>query len=407
MKPPKPESKIVSFFARYIPLIVTMLIQVSATGAIVAPPAIAPELLREMHIDNVGIGAYVSIAYITAALSSVYAAAFIQRWGSIRTSQAALGCCALGLLLIASHHMLLAAAGAVALGIGYGPITPASSEILARTTPIDRYALVFSLKQTGVPLGGAVAGLAAAPLAVLVGTPSSLFAMALLCILAAVLGQPLRHQLDSARDPKAPWPTRARFMLPIHMVFSVPGLRMLALCSLVFSAVQMCLSSYLVTYLNATLGWTLVAAGAGLAVAQGGGVVGRILWGAVADMTGKTIGTLRALAVAMAAATLVTASLQPSTSTTLVLALVCVFGCTAIGWNGVYLAAVARQAPEGAAGTATAGCLFFTYLGVVVSAPLFGVLSTSLGSMNVAFALLAVPLIALVFSTRNLKLEAP
>ncbi|MDO8534023.1 MAG: hypothetical protein Q7S17_04700, partial [Xanthobacteraceae bacterium] len=74
-----------------------------------------------------------------------------------------------------------------------------------------------------------------------------------------------------------------------------------------------------------------------------------------------------------------------------------------IGWNGVYLAAVARQAPRGTAGTATAGCLFFTYIGVVVSAPLFGVLSTALGNMGVGFALLAIPLGIMVFSTQTMK----
>ena len=399
----KPEHSIASFIKRNIPLVVTMLIQVSATGAILAPPAIAPALLNQMGVDSVGIGAYIATAYIAAALSGVYAAVFIQRWGSIRTSQVALGFCAVGLLLIASMDPFLAALGAIALGIGYGPITPASSEILARTTPADRYALVFSLKQTGVPLGGAVAGLAAAPIAVHVGTASSLIFMAILCLLAATLGQSLRHQLDHTRAPSAPWPTRAGFMVPIHMVLSHPGLRVLALCSLVFSAVQMCLSSYLVTYLNASLGWTLVTAGAGLAVAQSGGVVGRILWGAVADMTGKTMATLRALAAAMAASSILMMVLQPSTSPALVLTLVCVFGCTAIGWNGVYLAAVARQAPRGTAGTATAGCLFFTYIGVVVSAPLFGVLSTALGNMGVGFALLAIPLGIMVFSTRTMK----
>lgn len=389
---------------KHLPLIITMLIQMSATGAILAPPAIAPKLMEDMQIGNTGIGIYIAIAYVAAALSSVYAAGFIQRWGSIRTSQAALAFCAGGLLLVGSHNISLAIAGAIALGLGYGPITPASSDILARTTPVNRFALVFSFKQTGVPFGGALAGIVAAPIAVQLGTSPALSAMACLCLLAAGLGQPLRHQLDMGRQPKAPWPTPALFMLPVRMVLSNHDLRILALCSFIFSAVQMSLSSYLVTYLNASLGWTLVAAGAGLAIAQGGGVAGRILWGAVADITGKTMATMRALAVAMTISTLLMAMVQPSTSDLLVLTLVCLFGCTAIGWNGVYLAAVARKARPGKAGTATAGCLFFTYFGVVLGAPLFGLLSSELGSMHVAFSLLAIPLAALVFFTRKLTL---
>jgi MFS family permease len=48
--------------------------------------------------------------------------------------------------------------GAFIMGLGYGPVTPASSHLLARNAPLGIMALVFSIKQTGVPLGGAMAG---------------------------------------------------------------------------------------------------------------------------------------------------------------------------------------------------------------------------------------------------------
>ncbi len=87
----------------------------------------------------------------------------MRRWcgagGPIRTSQAALVACVAGLGLVSVPQLGAAIAGALLLGVGYGPITPASSQMLARTTPPERYALVFSVKQTGVPLGGALAGL--------------------------------------------------------------------------------------------------------------------------------------------------------------------------------------------------------------------------------------------------------
>ena len=41
--------------------------------------------------------------------------------------------------------------------------------------------------------------------------------------------------------------------------------------------------SFLVVYLTETLGYSLVAAGFALTVANLGGIVGRIVWGAVAD----------------------------------------------------------------------------------------------------------------------------
>jgi MFS family permease len=70
--------------------------------------------------------------------------------------------------------------------------------------------------------------------------------------------------------------------------------------------------------------------------------------------------------------------------------LLLLFGASAIGWNGVYLAEVARQAPEGKASVATGGTLTFTFLGVVVGPPLFGALATLFGTYGAGFWALAV-----------------
>ena len=76
------------------------------------------------------------------------------------------------------------------------------------------------------------------------------------------------------------------------------------------------------------------------------------------------------------------------------LALVIAFGASATGWNGVYLAAVARRAPAGMAGTATGGALSITYLGVVLVPAAFGFVSDVAGSFSAAYIWLAVPILA-------------
>ena len=63
-----------------------------------------------------------------------------------------------------------------------------------------------------------------------------------------------------------------------------PALRELAITGFVYAALQVCLMSFLVVYLTETLGFSLVAAGFALTAANLGGIVGRILWGAVADL---------------------------------------------------------------------------------------------------------------------------
>jgi sugar phosphate permease len=69
----------------------------------------------------------------------------------------------------------------------------------------------------------------------------------------------------------------------------------------------------------------------------------------------------------------------------LILFLAFALGATAIGWNGVYVAEVVRLAPAGQAGAATGGCLFFTFIGVVVNPVLFGMAQRASGSYQTAF----------------------
>jgi MFS family permease len=156
--------------------------------------------------------------------------------------------------------------------------------------------------------------------------------------------------------------------------------------------VQVSLTSYMVSFLTGDLHWTLAAAGAALAASQVAGVVARIAWGFVSDRWLGPRRMLLALALGMAACGLLMPLLAPASPAPLVLALLCVFGATAVGWNGVYLATVARVAPPGQAGTATAGTLFFTFFGVVIGPPVFGAAGTALGALGPAFALLALPL---------------
>jgi len=86
--------------------------------------------------------------------------------------------------------------------------------------------------------------------------------------------------------------------------------------------------------------------------------------------------------------------LSTSMPTVLLLGILAVFGASAIGWNGVYLAEVARQAPKGQASLATGGTLAVTFLGVVLGPPLFGAMSGLFGSYRAGYAALALPTLA-------------
>ena len=61
------------------------------------------------------------------------------------------------------------------------------------------------------------------------------------------------------------------------------------------------------------------------------------------------------------------------------------YGASAIGWNGVQLAELARLAPPGSAGAVTGASGFVTFGGVMVGPPVFAGLAAASGSYRTGF----------------------
>ena len=139
-------------------------------------------------------------------------------------------------------------------------------------------------------------------------------------------------------------------------------------------------------------------------------MIGRIVWGTVADRTGRPLLLLGGLAFAMTVCALVATTFDASWPLGMIGVVVFVFGGTAIAWNGVHLAQVARHAPAGKAGEITGGTSFFTFGGVVVVPSIFSAVLSGTGSYAVAFGLAAVATfvagLTLVASARS-GLSAP
>jgi MFS family permease len=384
--------------ATWTTLAVTLAIQAMVSLAVLAVPAMGPAMATALQVSPTLLGAFIAVVYVGAMAASMVAGPLVTRYGAIQVTQAGLLLCAAGLLLLAFTPWS-AGAGLAALlvGLGYGPITPASSHLLAKTTPRERMAIVFSVKQTGVPLGGVLAGALLPPLLLWGGTRSALLAAAAAHLPCALLAQPLRAALDADRQPGQSL-AFASLVRTLRLVLWDRTLRRLVTFSFVVSAVQLCLAGYVVTYLNATLGYSLVTAGLVLATAQVGGVVGRVLWGYIADRWLDARRMLALLAAFMALCSAASAVLQPDVPLPLVLVLMAAFGACATGWNGVYLAEVARLAPAGMASAATGGSLAVTFLGVVLGPVLFGAVAGAFDSYRVAYLALAIPTAACCWS---------
>jgi len=368
-----------------VTLAATTAIQMMTALAALSVPAIAPAVAAATGQPASMVGSYISLMYLGSAAAALVSGTLVPAFGALRLSQLALALCALALALGLKATVPALALSALVLGLGYGPITPASSHLLARSTRPDRIALTFSVKQTGVPAGVALAGIFVPALTVWLGWRAALAAVGALCLGCAAAVQPLRSALDHDRDPGARF-TATGLLSGIRLVLASAPLRSMAALSFVYSGLQNCTSSFVVAYLVESLGYGWIAAGAGLTAANLAGVAGRIAWGVVSDRWLAARRTLQALGVLMAVGCALAATFTPRWPAAAVYASCALLGATAIGWNGVFLSEVARRAPRGQAGAATGGSLFVTFVGSVVWPPLFGLLQRASGSYGVCFA---------------------
>jgi len=363
--------------------------QILVSLASLVLPVLAPLVALALGVPAYLVGFYVAILYGVAALSSLTSGGFVTRYGALRVNQACLVLVALALWLAAVGQVATIGLAAAVIGLAYGPVTPASSHILAKVTAPGQMNLVFSLKQTGVPLGNALAGALIPGLAVAFDWRVSAITVGIVCAALAVILQPLRGAFDGDRRPGQPVLCAARFVEPFRLVVGSKPIRLLALTSIGYSGMQVCLGAFLTSYLNRDADLSLVAAGFALSAAQFAGVGGRILWGVIADRVAPPRLVLGGLGIAMTIAALLVGGFGPSWPYAAII-LVCIgFGGSAIAWNGVFFAQIARHAPPGRVGEVTGGSTFFTYGGILLAPSLFSAILGVTGSYALGFAMLA------------------
>jgi MFS family permease len=174
----------------------TVAVQAVIVMASLTIPVLAGLIGAAVGIPAYLVGYYSALIYGFAAATSVVTPRLFQRWGGIRLHQGILVMTATAMASLVTAMPILFVVSAVILGCAYGPMNPASTVMLARYTPARLRARIFSLKQTAVPAGGALAGFAAPTFATLLGWRGTMLLIAAICITVAALIQPWRDQLD-------------------------------------------------------------------------------------------------------------------------------------------------------------------------------------------------------------------
>jgi sugar phosphate permease len=242
---------------------------------------------------------------------------------------------------------------------------------------------VLGIRQTAIPLGGALAALTLPAIAIAASLREALLALAGFTLVAALAGAVwLRDPPPSESPPgfHAPPPTRD------------PRIWRLGIGSGLFVMAQAAVIGFVVLFLHDDHGLGLGEAAAVLAAIQVVSAVARIAIGRLSDRRGRRIAPLRGTGIA-GAALVALAALADGAPLGVLIPLIVLGGAAMSSWNGLSFTVAAEISGRAKAGTAMSlQNTLVSVLGTVAS-PLFGALA---GATSFATAYLVIAIAPVV-----------
>ena len=261
--------------------------------------------------------------------------------------------------------------------------------------------LVFSVKQTGVPVGSLIGGLmipfllgtvlysATVGTTIRLGTYGAAFVTAVIVVAVALMLQPIRDYFDAERKPD----TKLSFgdlSQTMRMVLDNPPVRDIAFAAFAFGGLQSLFAGFFILYLIDGLNYSEAQSGSIYAIASFSAIFARIAWGVGGGVISPRL-ILGLIGLTGALSALGLTQISASWTVFEVTVIAVLYNMTAISWHGILLAEIARLAPKEQVGAVTGGVLSFTSVAMMIYPAIYGFLLATTGSYRVGFLLGAIP----------------
>jgi len=354
---------------RWVVLAIGTFAQVAFSVVYLGTAVLAPELKRELGLSLAETGILIGSVNAGALSMMLVWGLLVDRYGERLVIALGLGTSAAALVGAAQADSLgWLVAMLVLAGAGGSSVMSATGRAVAGWFEDSQRGLALGLRQTGVPLGGALAALTL-PLIVSAGTTSDAFyflaAVSLVAGAAAVAGlrEPRLHELIPGDAELDGSPLRD------SRIWSLTVGGGLIACA------QASVIGFTVLFLHSAHGLSVGRAAAVLAAIQLLGTVARVGLGHFSDRHGDRLRPLVALATLTSLTLAATAALANAPLGALVPVLI-VAGGLAMSWNGLAFTATIELA------------------GRLKSGAALGLQQSALGGVNAVMPLVFAPLVA-------------
>ena len=373
---------------RWFLLGIATVVQISVSVIRLGFPALIPFIRSDLGLDRTQVGFISSILNAGAAVSGIPSGKIVDRLGERHIL--GYGAICSGLLIlsvnaVSNFAMLLPIL--FVTGVLTTTSVPAGGKVVVRWFSKKQRGTAMGIRQMGIPLGGAVAAITLAPLALLTSWRISLSVAGVCAILIGMAALYLyREPADAQHNHR-----HEHHHPSVKSLFARSDICAVLIFAFMFGAGQWSFLTYLTLYLTEAINISIIMAAMLLAVGQLCGALGRVGWGLVSDRLfgGQRRPVLMIVGGLAMIMSLGMAMMSPDTPFFVIAVIVAILGFSVQGWNGLTHTLVSELAGVRVAGVAIGMVNSIGFLGVILVPPVFGALVDSTESYQAAWFMMA------------------
>lgn len=360
-----------------------------------------PFIQEDLLLNKVQLGLFISSLYLGSIVAGIPTGWLADKWGIPKTILLGLLIqgAGIGIFSFMPSYSLMITFIFIA-GLGFGSINPATSKGIITCFAINWRATAMAIKQMGFT-GGTMAVAAILPVtAVAVGWRAAMFLVAIILILCGIITFFLYPQSITEKKKTGGQQSPLVKTGSDEPIWKNKKIIYWSILCIFYAIVQFSVTGYLAVYMVDYFSYSKVLAGIFLSITQGGGALGRVIWGRVSDVYFAKNRDREIIIIGfITAAMCILMGLMPHTTHYIIIGIIAtIFGFTAIGYNALFLTMIGEIAGPEKAGQATGFAVTIAYCGVVIGPPLFG-FTVDLIGYNYAWISLGGMLLAAIIIT--------
>ncbi|MGE6537831.1 MFS transporter [Bacillus luti] len=353
---------------KWVILIVAMIAQTTATLITYGVGAFSLFWKEEYALTNMESGLLVSVVNIGPLFCMLFVGRLLDQYNEkilISISSLLLG----GSLLLTNMASGLNGLLFVLLLVGtfYSVSQPGGSKVILKWFPKENRGLAMGIRQAGIPIGGALAGVLIPFLTIQYNVTYAINSIACICIIGGLLFFVFYKEPYVQEGARKEY-IKISFWMQLKVVICKKELYPIYITGICMISLQMVLVGHFMKFLVREQSMTSIVAGTIFSVMFFSGMIGRVILAAISDVFYKGNRRIPLFITVCASIGLILLLVMSG----VLYGVSALLGFFSIGWFSLFIAEVAESASEESVGMTVSFALTLNQIAIIVAPVLFG-----------------------------------